>query len=109
MIVQHLSASGLLKLLRFGFERIEDQRAEELIKVSLPDTLMSAFAMFSLKNPSLLAFDQRRQSDGNLKRVYGLERVPCDTQMRTTLDAVSPEAVKPLSRRFSVNCNRIAW
>jgi hypothetical protein len=91
-----LSASGLLKLLRSGFEAIEEPRSAELVKVSLTDTLMSAFAMFSLKDPSLLAFDERRQTDGNLKGVYGLEQVPCDTQMRTTLDEVEPRAVKPL-------------
>jgi hypothetical protein len=91
-----LSADGLLKLLRCGFGRIEDHRVAELVKVSLTDALMSAFAMFSLKDPSLLAFDKRRQTDGNLKRVYDLERVPCDTQMRTTLDEVEPGVVKPL-------------
>jgi len=91
---KHLSAGGLLKLLRSGFEKIEDHRVAELIKVSLADTLMSAFAMFSLKDPSLLAFDKRRRTDGNLKRVYDLEGVPCDTQMRTTLDEVEPREVK---------------
>jgi len=91
-----LSAGGLLKLLRSGFEKIEDHRIAELVKVSLPDTLMSAFAMFSLKDPSLLAFEQRRETDGNLKQVYDLKQVPCDTQMRTTLDEVEPSAVKPL-------------
>ena len=60
-----LSAGGLLKLLRTGFEGIEDHRVAELVKVSLTDTLMSAFAMFSLKDPSLLAFDKRRRADGN--------------------------------------------
>jgi len=93
-IRKHLSASGLFKLLHSGFEEIEDHRAEELVKTSLADTLMSAFVMFSLKDPSLLAFDERRRTDGNLKRVYGLEEVPCDTQMRTTLDEVEPSAVK---------------
>ena len=93
-IRKHLSASGLFKLLYSGFEEIEDHRAEELVKTSLADTLMSAFAMFSLKDPSLLAFDERRRTDGNLKRVYGLEQVPCDTQMRTTLDEVEPSAVR---------------
>ena len=68
----------------------------ELVKVSLPDTLMSAFAMFSLKDPSLLAFDERRKTDDNLKRVYDLEKVPCDTQMRTTIDEVEPSDVRPL-------------
>jgi len=55
---------------------------------------MSAFAMFSLKDPSLLTFDERRATDGNLKRVYSLEQVPSDTQMRAILDDVDPQNVK---------------
>ena len=91
---KHLSASGLFGLVRQGFAKIKDHRAEN-VKISLKDALMSAFAMFSLKDPSLLAFDERRKTDGNLKRVYGLEQVPCDTQMRTTLDDVDPETLRP--------------
>jgi hypothetical protein len=94
-IRKHLSASGLFKRLRTGFEKITDPRAAGLVEISMADMLMSAFAMFSLKDPSLLAFDERRRSAGNLKRVYGLEQVPCDTQMRTTLDEVEPSDIKP--------------
>ena len=56
---------------------------------------MAAFAMFSLKSPSLLAFDQER-TEGNLQRVYGLQRVPCDTAMREILDPVQPKYLRPL-------------
>ena len=51
---------------------------------------MSAFAMFSLKAPSLLAFDKER-AEGNLHTIYGIQRVPCDTYMRERLDPVSPK------------------
>jgi hypothetical protein len=54
---------------------------------------MSAFAMFSLKAPSLLAFDKQR-AEGNLGTIYGIERVPCDTYMRERLDPVSPESLR---------------
>lgn len=91
---KHLSATGLLGLVRQGFAKIEDHRAENT-KISLGDALMSGFAMFSLKDSSLLAFDKRRHKDENLKRIYGLEQVPCDTQMRTTLDDVDPEDLRP--------------
>ena len=76
-----LSADSLLALVRAGFERIPDQRAENA-KISLPDALMSGFAMFSLKEPSLLAFDERRRTDSNLKSIYGIQNVPCDTDAR---------------------------
>ncbi len=91
---KHLSASGLFRLVRQGFAKIKDHRAEN-VTVSLQDALTSAFAMFSLKDPSLLAFDERSKTDGNLKRVYGLEQVPSDTQRRTILDDVDPETVRP--------------
>ena len=93
---KYLSADALFTLLREGFERIPDHRPPDVdISISLPDALMSAFAVFSLKDPSLLAFDQRR-NDENLKSVYGIENIPCDTHMRTILDPVDPESLRPL-------------
>lgn len=94
-IRKYLSASGLFRLVNAGVEKIKDFRADNR-KVSLVDALMSAFAMFSLKDASLLAFDERRAKDGNLKRLYGIETIPCDTQMRTILDEVNPEEIRPL-------------
>ena len=94
-IRKYLSASGLFNLVHTGFEKIKDFRADNQ-KISLTDALMSAFAMFSLKDASLLAFDERRSSDGNLKRLYGIGAIPCDTQMRMILDEVDPEEIRPL-------------
>ena len=91
---QHLSADALFRLLRSGFAHIADHRPGKL-DISLSDALMSAFALFSLKSPSLLAFDRER-TEGNLQRVYGIERVPCDTAMREILDPVEPESLRPL-------------
>jgi hypothetical protein len=56
---KHLSADALFRLVRNGFANILADRTEER-GISLTDTLMSAFAMFSLKAPSLLAFDKER-------------------------------------------------
>ena len=94
-IRKHLSASGLFALVRSRFEKVTDHRTGD-VEIALADALMSAFAMFSLKDPSLLAFDGRREQDGNLKRIYELESVPCDTQMRTILDDVEPHEAKPV-------------
>jgi hypothetical protein len=56
-----------------------------------------ALALFGLKYPSLLQFDQTRHDEvkTNLKTLYGVEQAPCDTQMRKILDPVEPEALKP--------------
>ena len=89
-----LSADALFTLARKGFERVPDHRPADA-EVSLADALMSAFAMFSLKDPSLLAFDERR-NDENLKSIYHIENIPCDTHLRTTLDPLDPELLRPL-------------
>ena len=63
----------------------------------LADVLRSAFAMFSLKSPSLLAFKElTKQEEKNLKAIYHLQSVPSDTQMRTTLDPLSPAPLRTL-------------
>jgi hypothetical protein len=91
---KHLSADALFHLVRSGFANIPDPRGEHG-DISLTDALMSAFAMFSLKAPSLLAFDKER-AEGNLHTIYGIERVPCDTRRREILDPVSPKWLRPV-------------
>src|SRR4030095_7559965 len=91
---KHLSADALFALVRNGFADIPDYCPTNT-DISLTDALMSAFAMFSLKSPSLLAFDRER-AEGNLKTIYGIKRVPCDTHMRERLDPVSPESLRPV-------------
>src|SRR3989441_9598295 len=94
---KHLSADALFRLVYTGFDHIPDYRLAD-VDIALPDVLMSAFAMFSLKAPSLLAFDKER-AEGNLHTIYGIQRVPCDTYMREILDPVSPKWVRPVFTR----------
>src|SRR5262249_33702657 len=91
---KHLSADALFRLVRSGLASLPDYRPGDT-GISLTDALMSAFAMFSLKAPSLLAFDKQR-AEGNLKTIYGIAYVPCDTWMREILDPLSPESLRPL-------------
>jgi hypothetical protein len=94
---KHLSADALFHVVRSGFANIPEPRCED-VDISLTDTLMSAFAMFSLKAPSLLAFDKER-AEGNLHTIYGIQHVPCDTYMRERLDPVSPKWLRPVFKR----------
>src|SRR5215469_15552958 len=90
---KHLCADALFNLLHGSFANIADDSVDE-VEIPLSDALMSAFAMFSLKARSLLAFDKQR-AEGNLKTIYGIERAPCDTRMRERLDPVAPESLRP--------------
>jgi len=91
---KNLNADALFSVVHSGFEKIKDHRSNNT-KISLPDALMSGFAMFSLKDPSLLAFEERHSEDTNLKPIYKINNVPCDTQMRTILDEVDPVDIEP--------------
>jgi len=91
---KHLNADALFKRLHNDFSGVSDFRDDD-IDISMSDALMSGFAVFSLKDPSLLAFDKRRITDGNLGSIYHIGNIPCDTQMRTILDEANPEAIRP--------------
>jgi hypothetical protein len=88
-----LSADALLALVRDCFAGVADPR-QPTPAIPLVDALMSAFAMFVLKDPSLLIFDGRR-SDANLKAIFGIGRIPSDTAMREILDPLDPEQLRP--------------
>jgi hypothetical protein len=76
-----------------NFKKFTDHRPISIIP--LESILMSSFAVFALKCPSLLGFEKAFQMSEtrseNLKRLFRLERVPSDTQLREVLDYVNFE------------------
>ena len=106
---KYLSAAGLLSIARKSFSRVSDRQVSperpRAPTIPLVDCLMSGLAVFGLKSPSLLQFDNSiKQSNiaHNLKTLYGLQSIPSDTQMRTRLDVNAPhiELIKSLKMRF---------
>ena len=93
-----LSADVLLGVVRAEFEQVPDERAENA-SLALADALMSGYALFALKDPSLLAFDERRTTDRNVHTIFKIGQVPSDTQMRRLLDDVAPADLRPVYRR----------
>ncbi len=97
-IRRHLNADALFQSIYTEFSNIPDHRSGD-ITISLPDALMSGFAMFSLKDPSLLAFEERRNNeDSNLNSIFKINRVPSDTQMRTIIDPIDPTCFRSAFR-----------
>jgi hypothetical protein len=90
-----LSAAGLFQTVRESFKLIPSHRRERT--VSLPDCLMSALAMFALKSPSLLAFDEGMAEpivQKNIQTLFQVSHVPCDTYMREILDELNPKDLR---------------
>lgn len=77
---QLLTFDNLMTHLDGQFKAIADHRRANTT-YSPSDVLKSAVAMFSLKSPSLLSFqEQTRIERSNLKQIYRIEQIPADTQ-----------------------------
>jgi hypothetical protein len=105
---KHTSMPGLLKRVRAVFEKLPDITARRS-KISLADCLMSGVALFGLKCPSLLDFDESCREEAvelNLKSLYGIQQVPCDTYMREQLDEIETEKISKAFNRVQAAAQR---
>lgn len=100
---KHLFLPGLLERVRHTFGKIKDNIAPRAT-ISLADCLMSGMAMFGLKYPSLLQFDNQGRNKNspvthNLHTLYGIQQIPSDTYLRERLDEINPQDLqKPINR-----------
>jgi len=98
---KYLSAKGLINTVRRVFEKVKEpfKGNQGLSKeISITDCLMAGLAVFKLKFSSLLQFEDEKKDDHihqNLKNLFSLLRVPCDTYMRERLDEVDPALLRP--------------
>jgi len=96
-----LKFDALMEFLDQCFHQFSDHRASNT-RYRLPEVLKAAFAMFSLKSASLLDFKKQTvPEESNLKSIYRIEaEIPCDNQMRITLDGFSASNLRPLFASF---------
>lgn len=93
-----LTFDELMRFLDEQFQLFPDHRAGNAVRYPLADVLKSAFAMFSLKSPSLLDFKNQTVSEEiNLRQIYRIKgAIPCANQMRGILDPLDPNSLRPL-------------
>lgn len=95
-----LKIDKLLGWLSDEFTDFSDTRGSNL-SIKLKDSLMSGFAMFSLKDKSVLKFNNMRdERKENLKRVYKIDCAPSDSGMRTILDGVELEELNKVFKKL---------
>jgi hypothetical protein len=100
-IKNNLNGNLFIDQIKSCFCKVSDKR--DLPVISMEDALMSAFALFQLKFPSLLKFETARKNpDSNLNRIYKISQPPSDTRMREIIDPVDPAELRaPFKRIFS--------
>ncbi len=92
-----LSADALIETLRRRFSDVPDNRRKASCSYTMSDTLMSAFAMFATKEPSMLSFEGHHR-DLHIEKPFKINAVPSDTQMREILDGID---IEPLNEAFA--------
>jgi hypothetical protein len=99
---QALTFDSLMRFLDEQFQSFPDTRVGNALTYNLPDVLKAAFAMFSLKSPSLLDFKtQTTAEEKNLHNIYRIQgAIPSDNQMRGILDPLDPHLLRPLFQTF---------
>lgn len=90
---KHLSADGLHQAVRNSLYK---EKLPKLSRsdISWQDCIMSGLAIFGLKFPSLLQFENNKGNaviKRNLKNLYHVQETPSDTCLRERLDILSPE------------------
>ena len=99
----NLNADALYSTVKSVFDKIPEYRKNEgNIKSSLADGLMSGLAIFAMKFPSLLKFDEARKDsvkNKNLKSLFSVGHIPSDTQMRGKSSGYHAISGRPLRNR----------
>lgn len=103
-----LCADALISTVFHQFQRIPDPRElPSTAPISFTDVLMAGLAVFGLKFPSLLQYDQNRKIlDENLLNLYHINRPPSDTYLRERLDELDPMFVRPAFRKIFAELQR---
>lgn len=89
---KNLNIQSMIRSLLPYFSKVEDPRSVSTI--SLQDIIMSGLAVYQLKIPALQLLDGYRTepyAHPNLKRLFDIQKIPSDTQLRDVLDRVSTD------------------
>ncbi len=81
------------------FEKLPDYRQGVNTRYEIKDAAVSAFSVFFTQSPSFLASQrllQKRQGKNNLFKLFGVGRIPTDTQTRNLLDTLEPSLLYDL-------------
>jgi len=103
-----LCADTLISAIYHCFRKIPDPRKlSGAVSISFVDILMSGLAVFGLKFPSLLKYDQNRRTlDRNLLSLYHIAQPPSDSYMRERLDELDSRFIRPVFKKMFAKLQR---
>ena len=84
----------LIQEIQGSFEKLADYRTGENTQYEIKDAAVSAFGIFFTQSQSFLAYQRLMEiakGRSNVQNLFGVERIPSDTQIRNLLDVQEPE------------------
>ena len=102
-VKKHLSFPALCHSLSEHFNSIVDSRLSARCVHSIHDAFMSAFACMYFQDPSLSEFQRNMEiskNNNNLRTLFDVETIPKDTQLRSILDSVDSEVLRPIFKDY---------
>jgi hypothetical protein len=110
--LKSLTFEAFRNLLAKAFKEIPDNRDPKRLTWVMPAVLMGAFAMFFFQHPNLLEYQRRMKKKtgrSNLERIFEVEDIPSDTQMREILDGAPIEPLRRVLPETFERMRRVGW
>jgi hypothetical protein len=98
-----LNQKSLVAMIKNKLANLTDVRTGKNSQYEVSDAALSAFAVFFLQTPSFLAQQinlQKAKGKNNLQTLFGTYSNPCDNQIRSLLDVVSPDELYAIFSRI---------
>ena len=98
-MTETLAFDDLIEEFHRVLEGLPDYRTGQNTTYSIKDAALGAFSVFFTQSPSFLAHQQtmkRTKGRSNAESIFGIEKVPCDNQIRQLLDPIAPSYLFPM-------------
>lgn len=96
--------SVFLDFLQEEIKKIKDPRSKSnATKFKIDDAILSAFSMFFMQSQSFLEYQRQLQSRSgkdNVQSIFGVEKIPCDPQIRNILDLIRSNSLNVVFERI---------
>ena len=97
-----------LRILNEEFDKFKDPRKGTPL-IRLQDFLLTSYAIFALKYPSLLSFDidmYEERKAHNLKTLFKVKDIPSDTHLRDIMDKVDNKFFRRIFTKLFAHIQR---
>lgn len=89
----------LTNILESALSQLPDPRTGQNTGYSMRDMAFAPFSVFMTQSPSFLAFQRSMElnaGNNNARTLFGIERIPSDSQIRRTIDEVPSSHIAPV-------------